>query len=308
MSGFIYKDSGIAASIYLAFYTILLPLSAITCYRRRKQVIFWSLFIFTLFRFSSQLCAVVFSCVGYAHWQWLIAYLVLGAEGYFVLILSSMQIIIHGQLKFLGKSWIRNSGPNGWISDEERKSKIWQMRLKHFKKIPYSSLFHLWLIPANAFIVAGGSMLTGVSAEELAKGSGDVITSKVLRTVGQAIFLILTVVMVFVAIHTYYKQKVKTWPVISVLIASPFLIVRGTFGILSIFITKMNYYQMTNYTDEGIGSLLIIYEYVLSTTMEFISMACLFLNVFDKSPDIRDSEDFEPIEVSKSSDESENKK
>lgn len=301
MTEAIHKNSLIAGSIYLALYTIILPFAALTSYKRNWQLIFCSLLFFTIIRFGSQICAVVFSCLGFAHWQWLIAYLVLGAEGYFVLILSSLQFIIHGQLKFLGKSWIRNSGPGGWITDEDRKSKIWQIRWKHIGKIPYSTIYHLWLIPANAFIVAGGSMLTGATAEELADGSDQVSASKALRTTGQVIFLTLTIIMVLIALHTYFKQKVRTWPIISVLIASPFLVVRGTFGILSIFITKMNYYQMSNYSGGGIGNQLVIYEYVLSTTMEFISMACLFLNIFDKSPDVRDDEDFEPLEVSKSS-------
>lgn len=301
MSETIHKNSLIAGSIYLALYTIILPFAALTSYKRNWQLIFISLLFFTIIRFGSQICAVVFSCVGFAHWQWLIAYLVLGAEGYFVLILSSLQFIIHGQQKILGKSWIRNSGPGGWIIDEDRKLKIWQIRLKHIGQIPYSTIYHFWLIPANAFIVAGGSMLTGATAEELADGSGRVSASKALRTTGQVIFLTLTIVMVLIALHTYFKQKVRTWPIISVLIASPFLIVRGIFGILSIFITKMNYYQMSNYSGGEIGSQLVIYEYVLSTTMEFISMACLFLNIFDKSPDVRDEEDFEPLEISKSS-------
>ena len=48
---------------------------------------------------------------------------------------------------------------------------------------------------------------------------------------------------------------------------------------MSIYITNMNYFQLSNY-NEGFSKQLIIYEYVLGTTMEFVSAVLLISNYF----------------------------
>lgn len=119
-------------------------------------------------------------------------------------------------------------------------------------------------------------MLTGVDYDDLQSQHGKILTSKVLRTVGQAIFLSLTFMLIALNIYVFTKERIRNHVTIAVMLAGPFLIVRGVFGVLSIYITKMNYFDLENYNDNGsLNHQLVIFEYVLSTTMEFV--AALFL-------------------------------
>ena len=80
--------------------------------------------------------------------------------------------------------------------DEEASGGKWK---KHKSSVSWSTVFYMFLIPANAFIVGGGSLLTGANADELNKETGKVSTSKALRTTGQTIFLIQTVIVVLLS-------------------------------------------------------------------------------------------------------------
>lgn len=61
----------------------------------------------------------------------------------------------------------------------------------------------------------------------------------------------------------------------ALLAAFPFLWVRGIYGILSIHIPVMDYLVISNYFSASAHKLLTIYEYVLSTTMEFVAVVFL---------------------------------
>ena len=71
------------------------------------KTIYTFLVVYGVIRFGGQLCGVIFSRLGIDHWQWLIAYLILGAEGYFVLVLFGMNLIFHAQLETVGWSWLK---------------------------------------------------------------------------------------------------------------------------------------------------------------------------------------------------------
>ena len=64
-----------------------------------------------------------------------------------------------------------------------------------------------------------------------------------------------------------------------VFIVAPFLLVRGVFGILSIYLDKMDYFLLSNYTAEGLASSFVAYEYIMGTTMEFVS-ATVFISTY----------------------------
>ena len=143
-----------------------------------------------------------------------------------------------------------------------------------------SALFHLLLIPANAILIAGGSMLSGMSQEEIENDHSKVITSKALRTVGQAIFLTQSLFVVFLSIYLYFKEKLKVATLYLLFLSFPFLIVRGIFGILSIYITKMNYFQISNYSEDGLSNYFVACEYTMATTMEFVVAVLLIMNYY----------------------------
>lgn len=263
MSGFVSQESGIAASIFLAIYTLYLGLTTYILVKKGFRSVYTSIWFFTVFRFSGQLCGVVYAKLGPNHWQWLIAYLVLGAEGYFALIFAAFRFTTRGQVKETGVSWVTSTGPS-W--GRGKLAKTW------------SGLFHMVLIPANALVITGGSMLAGIS--DLSQQNGDVTTSRILRTVGQSLFVSMSVILIILNFYVYFYERVRNHFTVTVMIAGPFLIVRGIFGILAIYITQMNYFQLSNYLGNGVNHHLVIFEYVLSTTMEFIASVALILNYF----------------------------
>ncbi|KAK6461047.1 hypothetical protein DFJ63DRAFT_343231 [Scheffersomyces coipomensis] len=54
------------------------------------------------------------------------------------------------------------------------------------------------------------------------------------------------------------------------------------FGILSIYVQRMNYYDFNNYTTSGLSSSFVTFEYVLATTMEFIVAVGYISNFYIK--------------------------
>lgn len=275
MSGFASVHSGIAASIFLALYTFFLAFMCYVLFRKGWKTVYNFIFFFTLFRFGGQLCGVVYAKLGPLHWQWLIAYLVLGAEGYFALIFAAFRFTCKAQVDEFGTSWVLSTGPNVGFFILKRMTRTWVR------------IFHLILIPANALVISGGSMLAGIDPSEYNSEKNKITTSKALRTTGQALFLLMTFALIALNIHVYFNERVRNTTTRSVMLAAPFLIVRGLFGILSIYITKMNYFQLSNYSGNGIDYSLVIYEYVLSTTMEFCAAVILMSRFFSSKANAR---------------------
>lgn len=272
--GFESPDAGIAASIFLALYTVFLGLMTYIVIRKGFRTVYTLIFFFTLFRFGGQLCGVVCFKVGPQHWQWLISYLVLGAEGYFALIFAAFRFTCRAQEEKFGTSWVTHEGPNV--------GKLPVLKLFFgfgFFTRSWARMFHFVLIPANALVIAGGSMLAGMLDEQIADDPGKVNTSKALRTVGQSLFLALTICLILLNLYVFAKERVRNHTTLAVMCIAPFMMVRGIFGILSIYIQEMNYFDYGNYTDGLVNHLLVIYEYVLSTSMEFIS-ACILMTKY----------------------------
>lgn len=321
-------EAGVAASIFLGLYTAYFLLAINVVRHEGFKFIYRILLMFGLFRVAGQLCGVAFAKLGVEHWKWLIAYLVFTAEGYFTLIVASFYFIVQCQVRQKGRSWLLNHrdevedgdgaseereiDENGSeereayenASDEKedyRRKSDGEMSVgkwdKKPKSVSWASIFYTFLIPANAFIVAGGSLLTGASAEELQKETGNVSTSKALRTTGQTIFLLQTGLVVLLLIYVYVKEKIRGRTIYLLFAASPFLLVRGIFGILSIYVDKMNYYKLSNYTAEGLTPSFVAYEYCLATTMEFMAACLLISNYYlDRDAKVADREKIKEFE------------
>ncbi|KAK6459450.1 uncharacterized protein RJT20DRAFT_16360 [Scheffersomyces xylosifermentans] len=280
---FKFENSGIAASVFLALYVVYTALTIKIVHNEGWNTIYTSLLIHGVFRVGGQLCGVAFAAIGWDQFGWLIGYLVLSAEGYFVLILTAYHLIAKAQYQVVGYSWIR---PN----QADIKAKVaaaTTARGRFCARVTPARVFHAVLIPANAYIISGGSMLAGLSADELNNGSSKVSTSRGLRTAGQAVFLAQTIVAVAFAIKCYFNEKVKHYNIIAVFIAAPFLLVRGIFGILSIFVDKMDYYLITNYTANGLSPSFVAFEYCLGTSMEFITASVFVLTYYIERRQLR---------------------
>ncbi|KAM9902786.1 hypothetical protein OXX69_008176 [Metschnikowia pulcherrima] len=253
MSGFVSPSSGIAASVYLALYTIFLGFMTYVVIKRGFKTLFTFIFVFYP-----------------THYNWLIAYLVLQAEGYFTLILTCFRFTCKAQVEEHGQSWVMHSGPRTLL-------------LGKFN-ISWMRLFHFILLPANAFLIAGGSLTANMDPYDQESYQSTINTAKGLRTAGQVIFLLMTIISIALNAYVFMKERIRNRTTTSVMIAGPFLIVRGIFGILSIFIDDMNYYELTNYTSNGVNKDLVIYEYVLATTMEFLTAVVLMTRYFAREP------------------------
>lgn len=264
---FVSPDSGIAASIFLGLYTIYTLLCIKIVYHEGWRTIYTFFLAFGVFRLAGQLSGVAFASLGIDHWQWLIAYLVFSAEGYFVLILCTLYLTCKAQQEVHGTSWIKPT--KGEVKIRQSKcTNRWKKRLAWFT---YARVFHLLLIPANAIIIAGGTMLTSVNPQDI-NTSSKVHTSKALRTAGQAIFLLQTAIAISAAVFgAMFENLWHTVSIKAVFLAAPFVTVRGIFGVMSIYIKSMNYFDIGNYSKDGLTSKFVIYEYVLATTMEFIA-------------------------------------
>lgn len=269
--GFKTPDSGIAASVFLSVYVIYTFFTSYIVVTKGFKTTYTMLFVFGIIRVGAQLCGVAFAVLGFEHYQWLIAYLILGAEGYFTLILASFYFICKAQHSEVGHSWIMESGPRRLAALGGPFARIFRL---------WSGLYHLVLIPANSLVISGGSMLSGISGSDYLNNQGTIESSKRLRTAGNALFLTLTAITIITAICAFSKERIRRYTVVSVLVALPFLLVRGVFGVLSIYITDMNYFQLLNYENGTFSTKLVVYEYILSTTMEFVGASLLLLSYY----------------------------
>lgn len=240
----------------------------------------YSLLLFYAFiRFGGQLCGVIYSAIGPQYWKWLIAYLVLGAEGYFALILATFYTTCKAQSHGVGFSILAEKGPPI------------PMHIPIFGRLvrSWSALFETVLIPANILVIISGVILSGMSTEDVQQQSDLLKESKTLRTVGQSMFLALSVVAVVTNQYVMWVQGIRNKYTVSATVASPFLLVRGTFGVMSIYLSAMNYFNVENYA-HGLADTVVICEYILGTTMEFLASVALVWPYFSEEEKKNDME------------------
>lgn len=242
-------DLGIAASIFLALYVLYNVSSIYIFIKKGWKSVYTFLLIYGLIRVGGQISGVGYAAAGYYEWKWLIAYLIMSAEGYFTLVLSTLYFLVKEQMIVFGKSPLM-------------KPLVWKMS--------YRVLFHYSLIPANAMIIAGGCMLTGLTPGEK-EYNHQLVTSKALRSVGLIIFLLNSLSVAGLTLYNYFVKRLRTKTMIVLMFIIPFITVRGIYGILSIFYDEMSYFKIQNYFDETSSAKLTIYEYTLALAMEFIT-------------------------------------
>lgn len=255
--GFVSKSEGIASSIFLGLYVIYTAFSICIVYQKGLKSVYTSLLFFGVVRLGAQISGVGFSILGIEHWQWLVAYLVLGAEGYFALIISLFYLYSKCLKSAFGYSFI----------DYRRE--------KGILKRPIRDGFHWLLAIANGLIIAGGSMLRSIKVQDYDSDRLTINASKIMRCTGQAVFLLLTILLICSMLRTIFVRKLKKYDIYFLLSTSPFLLVRGIYGLLACVINKMDYYEMSNYDVDGFSVYFITTEYCLATSMEFIAASIL---------------------------------
>ena len=202
-----------------------------------------------------------------------------GAEGYFTLVFCTYRFLIEWQCHNLAcrDSWLERRQPPGTPWYQRFSDSI---DLFGRKRRPMT-LIHWFLIGANTLIIVGGSQLAGASGSTDSDKAATLRSSKILRTIGQSVFLSINAFLLYCvldSIRSYKREKGKIHPTLWILLVCwPLLFVRGIYGILSGVLPAFSYFNPANYGETGLKAGFIVSEYILSTTMEWTSCALLML-------------------------------
>ncbi|KIM37935.1 hypothetical protein M413DRAFT_448197 [Hebeloma cylindrosporum] len=288
-----------AALVYLILYAILFAFmlygyaTGHLRFRSRYTVVLFHVTV----RLASQATGLAFGLVGYANTSLLVAYFILGAEGYFTLVLCTYRFLIswHNHNLASHDSWLEPRFPPGTPAF---KRFLLSFALFGPTRRPMAVMHNL-LIGANAIIITGGNMVGGGSdSVEDFRTNPNLLTSKILRTVGQSIFLSINVFLLYCILDTIRQSRSenprkRTHPTLLILLAIwPCLFVRGMYGVLSGVLPAFNYYNPDNYEATGLKNSFIVSEYIMGTTMEWVSCTMLMVTYLTSRNDPKKA-DFE---------------
>jgi len=144
------------------------------------------------------------------------------------------------------------------------------------------AVMHNLLIGANSIIITGGSLLAGGS-NSVQEFHSNLTTAKIMRVVGQSVFLSINVFLLYCITDTIRQARSenpgkRTHPTLLILLAIwPCLFVRGLYGVLSGVLPAFNYFNPNNYGDTGLKDSFLISEYIMGTTMEWVSCTLLMV-------------------------------
>ncbi|KDR73327.1 hypothetical protein GALMADRAFT_729940 [Galerina marginata CBS 339.88] len=255
------------------------------------------LFFHVAIRVASQACGLVFGIQGWANSNVLLAFLILGAEGYFTLVVCAFRFLI---------SWHQHNLPSheSWLEPRQADSSKAARRKRIIRFIilgPFAIffyykqpmvVFHTVLIIANAAIIFGGSYLSG--ADFAHPENGDLQrrlnVAKITRTSGQSVFLACNFLLLFAILATVRGRKRdgerKTHPTLILLIIAWFpLMIRGIFGILQSAIWSLSYYNPDNYDETGFDARFVAIEYMLGVLTEWLSCLLLIMTYYTSLDD-----------------------
>ncbi|KAG5360085.1 hypothetical protein CJU89_3139 [Yarrowia sp. B02] len=271
------RPLGAAAITFLILYAFALSLSFQIIVKRGIKTRFTMIGLVCLIRVGAQVSGLGFAKYGWEHYQWLIAYLILGAEGYFAIVLAAYHFVAVFEKFVTGDSFLQPKLPTE-LKERKGSSARYDRFVWHLRH-DVSIYFHYMLIPANVILIVGGTRTIGVSVDEW-DSSPLVKQGKILRVVGQAIFLGGCVFLLAYAVRLRVVKKLKGAPLVAVLLAGPPLLVRGAYGIIAALVDDYNYYDFNNYSAAGIKTKFIVGEYLMGTTMEYLATMFLLLSHF----------------------------
>jgi len=268
-----------AALVFLILYFILFALMLVgyVAHRLRFRSRYTLIFFHIAVRLASQATGLAFGIIGYAQTDLLVAYFILGAEGYFTLVICAYRFLISWQNHNCAEheSWLERRHPPGTpILTRFLDSLV----LFGPRRRPMS-VIHYILIGANAIIISGGSQLAG-GAQNVYEFNSKLVHAKAMRAAGQSLFLAINVFLLYClydAIRQCKRENSgRVHHTLWILLATwPFLFVRGVYGILSAVLPAFNYFSPSNYDAEGLTNAFVTSEYILGTTTEWVSCALL---------------------------------
>lgn len=264
-----------ASLVFLILYLILFS-TLLTLFVLRKVP--WKsrwlvLLLHVIVRLASQCCGLSFGVIGYRNINLLVAYYVLGAEGYFTLVVCTARFLIAWQRNnWAGYSWLE---PVDHTKKRPRFTFLERLKGLFRWKAGSSNQWIMvtdWLlIAANAIIVAGGSLSSAAYTDSDLSASqmySKLDAAEAMRATGQAVFLAINVaLLVCIAVsmhqHRHYRfdhatridsdiasaqkapqQHKRPWyahpTLLQLLLTWPLLIVRGIFGVLQAVLPDLN--------------------------------------------------------------------
>ncbi|CAK5265812.1 unnamed protein product [Mycena citricolor] len=284
-----------AALVFLVAYLVVFAwmLFGFFTHRLKWRSRYLLLFFHVTIRLASQGCGIAFGVLGFSNVNVFLAFLILGAEGYFSLVLCAFRFLIswHQHNLASGESWLAPRDAPTSSASKLRKALQFSLLGRLASRVSRGSpmgLVHCLLIGANVAIVVGGSYLAGADLAHPA--SRDTRTSlrvsKIARSAGQSVFLAINTALLFVILATIRDnrrdgdargRKGTTHPTLVLLFIAWFpLIVRGIFGLLQACVWSLSYYNPVNYNAGGFTSRFTALEYILGVLTEWL--ACIILN------------------------------
>ncbi|CDR98607.1 hypothetical protein [Sporisorium scitamineum] len=280
-----------ASLVFLILYSILfIILSTLFILRKVPWISRWLvLLLHVLVRLASQACGVSFGVIGYRNIDLLIAYYVLGAEGYFALVVCTARYLIAWQRNHWGYSWLEPADPTkeraGW---GKRFQRLFRWRSDGAPSNRWIMMVDWMLIAANAIIISGGSVSSAAYTDRDLTPSE--VKSKLdaangMRAAGQAVFLAINTALLACIAVTVQRPWYAHPTLLLLLITWPFLMVRGIFGVLQAVIPDLNYFNSEVYDANNLTQQFVTEETCMVTMMEFISAAILTSTFFATRPE-----------------------
>ncbi|KAJ7174873.1 hypothetical protein C8R46DRAFT_1081947 [Mycena filopes] len=256
----------------------------------------WSMLLFHVtIRLASQACGIGFAILAFRNIGMFVAFLTLGAEGYFTLVLCTFRFLIswHEHNLPSGVSWLEPRRPTG---PADQRAEL-QRRLTFLALGPFGVLiypgsvmlgFDTILLIANVVIVLGGSYLSrGVNGHGTASPQemqNAMQVSRIMRTAGQAVFVACNVALLGFIVATVRNDRrsgtrkgalgVHPTLILLLVVWIP-LIIRGVFGVLQSADFELSYYNPANYSPSGFSAHFTLVEYLLGVTTEWSAAVLL---------------------------------
>ncbi|KAJ6554247.1 hypothetical protein B0H19DRAFT_1262633 [Mycena capillaripes] len=287
------------AWMFFAYLTHLIK------WRSRYSLIFFHIIV----RIASQGLGIAFGILGFSNTSVFLAFLILGAEGYFSLVLCAFRFLVSWQQHNLasGTSWLEPretpEDPSAPKPNKSRKLLVFiflgPFALLIYRNNPMVAI-HSILVLANVAIIIGGAYLAGADYNDLTSRDTQarLQVSKITRTTGQGVFLACNALLLFAILQTIRtnlrhgdrSQGKHTGPrihptLVFVLLAWFPLMVRGTFGILQSAIFQLSYFNPDNYTESGFKPSFTAIEYGFGVLPEFLTCVLLNLTYFTSRND-----------------------
>ena len=149
-----------------------------------------------------------------------------------------------------------------------------------FHPIIFAFQVYLPLFFSNIYI--GGSLLAGGS-DSAKQFNSNQVAPKIMRTVGQSVFLSINAFLLYCILDTIHQARLENpykriHPTLLILLVIwPCLFTRGVYGVLSGILPAFNYFNPDNYDATGLTNAYLASEYIMGTTMEWVSCALLML-------------------------------